>query len=58
MLSQNEERSLESRSGVFYVHPKYTNLDYYDFHKYESFIKSGYEASEGLEKYLLERVGE
>lgn len=53
MLSQNEQRSLESRSDVFYVHPKYTNLDYYDFHKYESFIKSGYEASEGMEEYLL-----
>ena len=56
MLSQNEGRSLESRPDALYVHPKYTNLDYYDFHKYESFIKSGYEASEGMEKYLLERA--
>lgn len=54
MLSQNEQRSLESRRDVMYVHPKYTNLDYYDFHKYEKFITSGYEASEGLEGYLFE----
>ena len=53
MLSQNEERSLVSRPDIFYVHPKYTNLDYYEFHKYEKFIQAGYEASVGVKEYIL-----
>ncbi len=52
MLSQNEERSRTSRSDIIYIHPKYTNLDYYEFHKYEKFIQAGYEASSGLEAYI------
>jgi len=53
MLSQNEERSRNSRPDIFYIHPKYTNLDYYEFHKYKKFIQAGYEASAGLEEFLL-----
>ena len=52
MLSQNEERSRNSRPDIFYIHPKYTNLDYYEFHKYKKFIQAGYEASAGLEEYM------
>jgi len=55
MLSQNEERSLVSRTDIFYIHPKYTNLDYYEFHKYEKFIQAGYEASVGVEEYFIEK---
>lgn len=55
MLSQNEERSLVSRSDILYIHPAYTNLDYYEFHKYEKFIRAGYEASMGLGEVLLDR---
>ncbi|MDD2916583.1 MAG: patatin-like phospholipase family protein [Candidatus Gracilibacteria bacterium] len=53
MLSQNEERSRASRKDICYIHPTYTNLDYYEFHKYEDFIRAGYEASIGIEGYIL-----
>lgn len=53
MLAQNEERSLSSRPDIHYIHPSYVKLDYYEFHKYAAFIRSGYEASGGLEGYLL-----
>lgn len=52
MLSQNEERSRASRGDICYIHPTYTNLDYYEFHKYEDFIRAGYEASVGIEEYI------
>lgn len=42
MLSQNEKRSVTSRSHVHYIRPEFDGLDYYEFRKYKAFIESGY----------------
>lgn len=48
MLSQNENRSVISRKNVIYIRPEFDGLDYYEFHKYKSFIESGYSKAKEL----------
>ena len=48
MLSQNESRSLLSRKDIVYIRPKFDALDYYEFHKYEAFIRAWYMAAKNI----------
>ena len=48
MLSQNESRSVTSRKGVVYIRPAFDGLDYYEFHKYQAFIQSGYKKAKEI----------
>lgn len=52
MLSQNEQRSVTSRKDVLYLRPQFDNLDYYDFLKYDDFIKAGYESTQEIWKFI------
>lgn len=52
MLTQNENRSIESREEVLYVRPEFDTLDYYNFLEYKMFIEAGYAASGEIIDFL------
>ena len=43
MMAQNEKKSLEVSKNIILVHPKFAEVDYYEFSKFNEIIDIGYE---------------